>query len=280
MTDYDFVFPSIVAFFALICALERRQSLQLSFNGTGLAVNLSFLIAFLALSARFSDLSSANPNALFLTWATLAVLTIFSSLLVWLHPKQIIYHPQGVLIFPALTAGASVILGRRLFEPVLAPATRLTGQMACAVLSPLLSNFSCGTDVFVNGDGPYQMLNHSLHTVAIGFGCGGMEGVFFFLFTSTLLVLNLNDKLSVLNSISFVFLGSIGVYLVNVLRICIYYTITLGVGAIAGNTASVATLRVLFHNALGWVLYAAFVYIYLRLWNKVLDGELSLQRAT
>lgn len=270
MTDYDFVFPSVVAFFALICALERRQTLQLSFNGTGLAVNLGFLIAFVALSARFTQLSSTNPAFLFLLWATLAVLTIFSSLLVWLHPRHIIYHPQGVLIFPALAAGASVILGRRLFEPVLAPATRLTGQVACAILSPLLSDFSCGTDVFVHGDGPYQILNHSLHTVAIGFGCGGMEGVFFFLFTSTLLVLNLRDKLNGLNSFWFVLLGAIGVYLVNILRICIYYIITLGVGAVAGNTASVATLRVLFHNALGWVLYAAFVYLYLRLWNRIL----------
>lgn len=253
LTDYDFVFPSLIAFFTLVFFLERERPLRIGWNRKGALLNLLLFVTFGSVSAFYGHLAGWAGSAMFPGWAALAVVTLFSALFVCAHPREFLLHPRAILIVPALLAGGSIVLGRHALSFLWHPATQLTGQLACGVLTPFVSGLSCGTDVMVRSSGPYQVLDHPLHTVVLGVGCGGMEGVVFFLFVSALLVVALADRLGVPGSIAFVGLGAIAIYLVNVVRVCIYYVAVLGAGVMYGNSAGVLTLRVLFHNALGWV---------------------------
>ncbi len=270
MTDYDFVFPSLIAFFVMIFSMNAEEIVKTSFNKVGLLVNQFLLISFLAANVWYADFRAAFPVFFPIAWYALAIATVLSGITVFISPRAFFAHPKSGLLWPALLVGSSTVLCKNFLTGTWLPATRLTGKMVCGVLSPLISNISCEADWVDPGGGLYQVIYHPLHTISIGIGCGGMEGVYFFIFAATLILMARGDLFGLFRGASFLVIGALAIYLLNTARICLYALAVLVVGHYWGNGPSVAAVSVLFHNSLGWVLYGVFMIFYLHVWSGFL----------
>jgi exosortase/archaeosortase family protein len=144
--------------------------------------------------------------------------------------------------------------------------------LVCGALSPMVPHLVCGKNIsavpLAVGEG--YAIYHSKHSIIIGLGCGGMEGVYFFLFASVLILMAHGERCHLLEGVLFMSVGAAGIYLMNTLRICIYYLAVLAVAFCAGNSSSFLAAEILFHNALGWILYGAYLVLYLKTWSILL----------
>ena len=187
MTDYDFVCPSIIAFILMIALMDSRENLKLRFNRTGAILNITLFSLFLITNHHYSSLNAFSIFSSF--WVVLAISTILSSLFVWMKPSVFWNHSYSFLIWPAAAAGISKVAFRHVLAPLWDPLTKATGLVACATVSPILGDsLTCEFD-FVSSGATYQRLLHPNFGLAIGSGCGGMEGISFVLFMCLLVLM-------------------------------------------------------------------------------------------
>jgi exosortase/archaeosortase family protein len=271
MTDYDFALPGLISFILLVGALDKRQPLNLAFRARGAVTNLVFLILFLLLSYRYFSLKTLFPITTPLVWLIVGIGVMVSAIFVFISPSQVTRHPLRTLCFPALICASSTILAKNFLSSLWAPATKLTGEVVCALIQPFSNDLSCVADTYVHSLGPYHMMAHPLHTVMIGVGCGGLEGVFFFVFSATLIWISYSERFTVFSGIFFIALGALGMYVTNMLRIAIYFTVSILITQWIDSRAGLASIRFLFHASLGWMLYGIYLFVYLRLWTKRLS---------
>jgi exosortase/archaeosortase family protein len=261
ITDYDFVPPSIVAFSFLAYLMGRKKAVKVRFNPIGLLVNLASMSIFVYLSHRFFQ----HENL----WYFFAVFTILSAIFILLPPREIFFHPEKHLIPIAILAGLSKMIGRICFSGLWPPVAKLTAVITCFSLSPFLTSMSCEFDAMERAS-LFHRLNHPLFTIAIGTGCSGLEGVFFFLFMGLLIVMARVEEWGWLKSSLFLAIGVPGIYAMNILRISVFYVVAIVVhreyGAVESGTAFIA----LFHSLVGWFLYLLFFGGYYVSWDKVL----------
>lgn len=135
MTDYDFVPPSLIAFFVLLHCLEEEQPLQLRFNKIGAAVNFLLVSLFIVWSSFLGESLEIKSGAPFLVWLGLAFATISSGLFFWVRPAYFIFHPLRFLMGPAFLIATSKISTRYLFDTWWHPMANLTAKSAYHVLS-------------------------------------------------------------------------------------------------------------------------------------------------
>ncbi len=260
LTDYDFVFPTLIAFFFLVHLLESEDPLRLAFHRWGAAIAALSFGVFLVLGPA---LLPWRP-----VWFALAFCTIASSLFVWIRPSDFYRHTKSYLIWFAVLAAASKVVARFALDFLWEPAAQLTARMSCGVLAPFSSNLVCKYHD-EQATGFYQMLMHPTFSVSIGLGCGGMEGVSFFVFVGLLILMASGENFGFKNSAKFLLYGAIGIFCMNVLRILIFFLVGIGVQYVKRAWGVDASgLLILFHNSIGWILYSAFLIAYVR-YSKV-----------
>jgi exosortase/archaeosortase family protein len=272
MTDYDFVPPSLIAFFVLLHCLEEEQPLQLRFNKIGAAVNFLLVSLFIVWSSFLGESLEIKSGAPFLVWLGLAFATISSGLFFWVRPAYFIFHPLRFLMGPAFLIATSKISTRYLFDTWWHPMANLTAKSAYHVLSIFTSVVELKSDQVAGGQ-VWQVLAHPLYQVSIGFGCCGLEGIFFFLAVATMILMARWKDFGLGRGALFVGLGIVGMYWTNVFRIVVVDLIGMGLVLSVGAETAAQWVDLFFHVAVGWVIYAGFLCSYFVAWSLMLRQE-------
>lgn len=268
MTDYDWLFPSAIAFFILMFAFQRTTPLELKLSRPMLFANTALLVTFILFSASFADALTDGNLLARVIWFAWAALTLGSSLFLFVSPKYFYCHADRVLLIPFFLLAGSKVIGRHFFSFLWQPIADLTGLVAYRVAHLFSSDVA--QNIHVTGAGErFTPLNHPLFTVAIGIGCGGLEGIFFLLFALVLLYFVDRRKFTPTQWSLIAGIGVLYMYGLNIARIVVFYGISITAIKAAGAEAGVRAAIALFHSSIGWVMYSIGLVVFYGFMDKV-----------
>jgi exosortase/archaeosortase family protein len=251
--------------------------MHLQWNKKGTLVHLFFLFLFVALSVIGSRDLSIVGKTYYWTWFLTGVLCIASSALILLPGSYFFKHPKRYLFFPAILISLSKLIGIHLFAPLWEPTGRFTGMLCFKFLSLFIPGLT--TRVREVGAAAYTHISHPVYTIAVGNGCSGLEGVFFFIGIWCFVFLFDEELFSkVFWAVSF-FAGLLFMYTLNIIRISLFYGVTFLVMKIGGQSTGMGTHLIVFHDAIGWCLYAVGLYYFYKKMASFGKSPLQLEAA-
>lgn len=260
MTEFDLVLPSLFAGIGLFWVLIRKEPLYLSFRIRGFLINVFWIACFLAVSIGMKAGLVSSQGTGYWTWFFLGVVSIFSSLWVRMPISYVVRHPDRYLVFPALLVCLSKILGHTFFQSLWEPVGRITGKISYYSLSLFIPDLTFYLRQV--GEASYSQVIHPNYTMAIGKGCSGLEGVFFFLTTWSFVWLLEAKKFSSWFWVATFGVGVFYLYAINLLRLFIFYLVSLISVQTWGAETGILVSLVSFHDSLGWCLYTGAIFFF------------------
>ncbi len=276
MTDYDFVLPCLIAFAVFFYVLDREKKVVFSFQFRATLLNGALFLVFLMGCFFYLHLISLLGEGYFWIWTALAIATIFSGLFLMVSPRYFWTHPNRWMVLPAVFIGLSKILGRHVFDVWWKPAAEWTAKAAFAILSFFSAAFELRLNQVFGGE-LWQVISHPGHQVAIGLGCSGLEGIFFFLTTGVLLLMVFGKQFRSSDRVLFLALGSIGMFWLNIVRIVLIDAAGIFLTRWTTPETAAQIVAVFVHNGAGWLLYAGFLIAYVKAWGYLLVRRPSLK---
>lgn len=264
MTDYDWVLPTVISFFLFMFCIERTKKAELKFNRNAAILNGLFVAGLCLLSTQYNLLFSEFGLSFKAIWLVLAVLTLLSACFLWVGPAHFLTHPDRRLLIPFFLLAGSKLISRHLFAFLWQPVLEHTGLHVYRLLKILFVNVNHKIFISALGD-TFVHVSHPIYTVAIGSGCSGMEGISFGLFA---LLIFFFFEFRRFNALQWLFLAAgiaAWMYLLNVLRITVFFVISLMTLSSWGHDTGIKTALSLFHNSVGWILYTAGLFMYYKL---------------
>lgn len=272
ITDYDIVPPAFIAGIALYFALERFSKIPFSFQRPGLIFHLivGLMLIPLTILAIREENASAH-SAVYWIWLSANALFLCSAGFIWTSPSYLIQHPQKKLLLAAFFVAASKVLGRGFLNAFWTPVATFTGKTCYLFLSPFFPELTLRP--WVSGPNLFSQLRLPGLTLSIGSGCSGLEGIFLFLTLWAFIFLWRSEKHSGTSWIFSFITGTFFMYLMNVLRICLFCVISRSVVIHFRRQTGVATALTLFHNGIGWILYSIAIYFFFRAFSAVASSS-------
>lgn len=273
ITDYDIVPPAILAGLATLYTFHSIRPLKLRFSARWLAFHLFMLSLFLIppLAGWATFAAGSLPYWL---WFVTGVVFVASSPFIFCSPAYFLNHPRRALLWPALGICLCKVVGVHVLHFLWEPAGRATGLLTFWLAKTAVPQTTLALKVV--GDSTYTQLVHPLYVLAIGSGCSGLEGIFFFIF-GWLFVRLFKHQYRGGTWLRFLIAGIAGMYLLNLARLFFLFNVALFSMSYFGQSVTVRLLLGLLHSSIGWVIYSAgFVYIYRRYvlaHSPLLSGE-------
>lgn len=261
-TDYELLLPAPMGFFAFFIALETAQSAKLHFTKLWFGIHCIVISVFVL---------ATQSGVSYGIWIMGLVATILSAFLVFWNPKQILANPNFWAIGPSCVMVFSLVLymkyGSKLWQLAI-------HQMEW-ILREFLS-FTGNEVVQVSVTKKELHLYHPLVKLRLGQGCGGFDGIFFFLSALSIFA-PLNWRLFRAKTWLLIgFLGTIFFMVLNVLRILVLFSLGIAGSLILGQEKGISLMISIFHAHLGYLLYATgmalFFFTLIRLAEKNREG--------
>ena len=111
----------------------------------------------------------------------------------------------------------------------------------------------------------YLILKHALLRVRIGQGCLGLDGMFLFTFAMLIAGCLWKGRYSKRQWGFFFVSGLIGMYFVALARIVLLFLIGISLRYFLGHSTGLILFKTIAHTHLGWVMYGAAIFGYLKL---------------
>jgi len=241
-TDFELLLPAPLGFFAFVLALEKAKRLNLKFQPIALLINSVAILGFVAVSLE---------QGLSLLWLALLLTTILSAFCVWIRPKDIYQNPNVWALGPSLLMVFSLVLYMKYGEALWISAVSYLEGLVKSVLA-IMGNDLIEVSAFKNR----MRIHHPVVTVYLGQGCGGFDGLLFFLAAFSIFA-PLNWELfkpwtwfknCVLGLLFFLFL--------NAIRIVSLFSVGVIAGQWWGRDFALKVIMGVFHAHLGYLLYA------------------------
>lgn len=247
-TDYELILPAPLGFFAFMLALEKAKKLDLKFQPTAFGLNLLAVSAFIWVSA--------NQEMSFL-WVALLVALIATAFGIWVRPKDIYKNPNVWAICPSLIMVFSLVFYMKYGESI----WRTTIYYVEGLIKLILGIM--GNDLIeVSAYRSRMRIHHPVITVYLGQGCGGFDGLLFFLAGFSIFA-PLNWGLFKLGAwVKNCFLGLLFFLILNAIRIVSLFSLGVIAGQWWGREAALKVIMGVFHTHLGYLLYALGMFIF------------------
>jgi exosortase/archaeosortase family protein len=159
------------------------------------------------------------------------------------------------------------------FWPILSGAA---AQMSCSLLNLTLGNVSCLTAEL---HGQRMILRHDLLTIAVGQGCGGLDGILLFIYLTFVVQILRPTLFKASGWLAFTALGLLLMFIINVARICLFFAVAVIGKYLFESNESVDLMLILFHTHAGWLLFGTGIFFYYRTAAGGLNPYLKLGRA-
>lgn len=249
-TDFELILPAPLGFFAFVLALEKAKKLDLKLQPLALVVNLVALSAFIGVNLI------QGPTAL---WLTLLLITIISAFSVWVRPQDIYKNPNIWALGPSLLMVFSLVLYMKYGESLwLSTVSYLEGLLK-TVLAGL------GNDLIeVSSYRQRMRIHHPVVTIYLGQGCGGFDGILFFLAAFSIFAPLNWELFRARNWFLACFSGVILFIGLNAIRILSLFSLGVVAGRWWGREAALKVIMGVFHTHLGYLLYAFGIVLFFR----------------
>lgn len=261
-TDFDFIFPAPIAFLFLIYALDAAKPLNLKLNRYGVLANLLFLLAFLLFNQSYSTLSTHSPELTAQTWFALLGGMVLSACCVLLRPNDYLRNPKRLALLPCLFIGSSLYLYQNGWRWLWLLMGSLTSATTQKIFSLMPSHFVMAS--FTPEEA--VRLDHPALSVRIGRGCGGGDAIFFFVLTFALILILHPKRAKITQWLGGFVLGIIWMFFVNIFRIVLLFFTGIALRTYLGEDTGTEIFKWLFHTNVGWLLYVASIFAYLKMW--------------
>ncbi len=259
------VLPGIAVGIAVLFYLYHQQApFPISFNRRGAALHAGIIVLFSALM-RFFDLIAvkAGPRVASAFMLFFFTITIASSLLVLVRTvewKTRYYGAQRQTLAVALG-----IFFLTIYPYIIEYYWRYLAQWVGVSVYYTLKTM--GMDVSYRM-GQTLFLHHRVLTARVMKPCSGLEGIFLFLFTFTLVWGFDKGRLSFNRRIAAYVGGVLLMFSLNIARIVAFFGFSVGLARTALGREPGQVLQALFHSGVGLVFYfvgiAAFLYVVYR----------------
>lgn len=272
LTDFDLFVPVPMATTLVLLVLDRFRPVKLCWNWGMLAFNLSLVLGFVVFNLAFDRFAALSPFSTILVWTTLISAIFITALSSRVKVKELLPNPNRWVFLPGLLIATASIYPTMLLTKFWPFFSGWAAQGSCALLGGFFSDVDC----FVTAiHGPRMIIRHSALTIAVGQGCGGLEG--FFLFAYLMLVLWLVVPQWFLNRqwIALFLLGAPLIYALNVARIALFFAFGVTSKAIIGSQLSVDIMLTLFHTHSGWIIFFTGIVAYLQIADRLLTAPSS-----
>lgn len=274
-TDWDLVLPVPFALTLVLLVLEEVRPVRLRWSRSALAFNLVALAAFLAVNRSYDALASLSPWWVVSLWTALALATMGSAVAVRVGVEEFRGNRNRWVFLPGLLLAASVGYSGMLLNNLWPVLSGWAASGSCTVLSGVLEGMRC----FVATDhGPRMIIRHDLLTVAVGRGCGGLDGFFLLFYLMMVLWLIVPRWFTATQWAMLTLVGFPLMYALNVVRICGFFAFAVLSHRWLGSQISVDVMLTLFHTHAGWVLYFVGLFSYLRLASRLFAGPVTSPR--
>lgn len=256
-TEYELLFPAPLGFFAFIIALEQAEKLKLAFQSRMLGLHSVLLIGFLFLNQFYQAAAESLGAFLPAAWWGLFIALVGSAFFVWVQPKRVFANPHFWAIGPSLVMVFSLVLYMKFGAPLWAFALKKMEWAIRGVLS-----LSGNEVIQVTAMRKYLRVHHPLQTVFVGQGCGGFDGILFFLCAFSIFA-PINWGLLKKRTWFITLVTGVGFFLtLNILRILSLFTLAIVAIRALGKEAGWNLALGIFHTHAGYLLYAVGVVLF------------------
>ncbi|GEM_PF-5815110 len=265
-TDYDFVPHMLVASSVYLMVLHRDQPIEPKLQKRNAAISAILIVATLLSAALGRPWISYQFPMVVGSWFFLCFSAIASTAFLFVPVAYFFQSRRRILLLPTLLVGLSGIISLTLLEPLWDPMALLTGKVTYVVLGVLFPDLTYEWRELTGHSGPvfYTMLSHPSYSIAVGRGCGGMQGMSLFGFLWGLLYIITPKALSGFQWLLFTAAGIVLMFALNIFRLFLFFSVCLvlfewqGVQPIAWYTSF------FFHALLGWLIYIPGIIAFVR----------------
>ena len=260
-TDFDFIFPLPIAIAIALFVLEQAAPVKMGFRAKAFIFNLVSVASFLLSVCFFETIAVFSPALAATAFSMGGLLVVITAIRSMVSLKQIAANPNRWVFLPALLIASSALFGTLFFQSFWPYFSALASAGSCYLLDGTLGNVDCFTTAI---HGARMIIRHPALTIAVGQGCGGMDGFFLFFFLILILILVM-PKIFTRQQWAIVALGGIPVlFAINVIRICSFFGFAIVSKDILGSQAAVDVMLAFFHTHAGWAFFCLGIIGYVR----------------
>ena len=261
---FDVLIPGTMGISLFLWLLSEKDPVPWVVRKSFLIVHLFFLVLLLSLLSVPRELTGTFGYALYggiiFGLGCLVLLSCFGISFPGKYFHEItLRNPQ--LFFTFLLTLWTLVGYHKIVKSLWRPVSRLTGNAVCHSLSTLGMQVHCTLRDHVD-------IVHPLFSASIAWPCSGLEGVFFFLFTFSILLMFEQRKIGFFRTCLHYLLGIGMMLILNVIRISIFFVAATRAVQYWGRAKAQDYFIGAFHNHIGWIIYfigiGTFVWIYTR----------------
>ena len=241
----------------LILLAKRDDFVSLVFRKNILMINLIFWAVFLLTTFNLSQImQSINREILSLIWYTLSIATLASSFFIFFKLKDLIEKlaVYRIEILFALIAIIMLMVYHPLNQHLWHPFSELTTAGSFTILKWL------GVNVVPVPNPIY--LAHPFFTAAIEDLCSGLEGMCFFVFIFSLILMFQWRSYSKIKMISIYLTGTAYMFLINIFRVVVFFIMAMPVSQKWGLSAGEQLFVWFYLPYVSWILYLITIGIF------------------
>lgn len=259
MVDADLAVPLVPAFLIYFYTLSEKQLPSVSVQRKILSLNLALFVIFLVANLFYNRLLVHLGIRFQAVWWGIALGLLGSASFVWVAPKFYLTHSNRLMVVSCAVMALSIILAKHLFESTWTSIAHAIATYSCPKIQMILSEpVLCRVMVRPSGEHVLRMTGQSVRAF-IGHGCGGLDGLVFFLNLSIVLWIHYRETLC---PIRWVAASSLGLglifFLINPLRIGFLYIVAVEMDRHFPSGYAQTIFQWVFHAHAGWLFYLLF----------------------
>jgi len=238
---------------------KRNDFMPLILRKHMLAINLLCWLGFLLLTFNLEwMLQSLDQGTLSLIWYGLGMITFATSFLIFFKLKglfkKLITYPIEVLF--ALIAGTATLIYYLVNQQIWPFFAEQTTAFSFTVLKAMGVNVIPVPDPII--------LAHPLFSAAIESWSSGLEGMFFFVFIFSLILMFRWRLYSTVKIIAIYLAGIIYMFIVNIFRVVVFFIMAMPITQKWGVSETERLFVLLFDPKFGWILYLLVIGIFFK----------------
>lgn len=260
ITDWDLIFPVLVAHLVLMNVFLARSPLAVRPQRKTITANLFFCLLFLATSIFLKVQTVPASNLLWKLWWCHVPFVFGTAFFVLAPPRYFLFHPNRRFLLPCFLVAFTVPLHQLTTAklwPWLAP---FTGNVSLISLRLLFADAI--SYEFVGGK--LQIL-HPDFIITMNEGCAGAEGILLFALLFSYLFLFSRSRFTAFGWLAAFGVGSSLMFFLNILRIVLFFSFGIMLQRKFGGILPITVCLTLFHSHIGWILYLGGTLTYIRL---------------
>ncbi len=261
--------PFATAFVVFVMLLDKKKDpLPLIFHKKIALVNAICFLIFLVVSRNLGALHHLlGKEWLSFIWADLGVLTLGSSLIIFLNLEALFYRVKKYVweaLF-SLFAGSLFYLFHlsiHFLWPFLSTAVTF---IVYTLLNLMGLGMTMGVDQYT--------LSHPLFSAKVAAACSGLEGIFLFIFLFSLILIVDWGSYTLKKALLIYCLGILFMFFLNVLRVTIFFTAAIWATQQWGQGEASQLFVWFFHANVGWIFYLIGIAIFFSILFRVMQPK-------